>query len=171
MTQTLQSKEHLIEVSKKHMRKMDHNHKQELEKLKQEIKELKTMNATKDSKTQELENLIESDTLKNKTLKEKIFTLEMSNGKLKNKIDTELKTKTLQNKMLSDRINTLEMETEELKEEIDTQERIFLEMDDNFDILDFANNTLRDEHNALNATIIRQEVVCEDWEHSVDILK
>ena len=95
----------------------------------------------------------------------------MSNGKLKNKIDTELKTKTLQNKMLSDRINTLEMETEELKEEIDTQERIFMEMDDNFDNMDFANNTLRDEHNAMNATIIHQEVVCEEWERSVNELK
>ena len=122
MTITLKSKEHLIEVSKKHMRKMDHNHKQELEKLKQEIKELRTMSATKDTKTQELENLIESETSRNKTLKEKIYTLEMSNGKLQSKVNTELETMTLQNKLLSDRINTLEMETEELKEEIDTQE-------------------------------------------------
>ena len=101
---TLKNKEHLIEVSKKHMRKMDQNHKQELEKLKQEIKELRTMNATKDTKTQELENMIESETSRNKTLKEKIFTLEMSNGRLQSKVNTELETITLQNKILADSV-------------------------------------------------------------------
>ena len=44
-------------------------------------------------------------------------------------------------------------------------------MDDNLNNMDLTNNTLRDDNNAMNATIIHQEIVCDEWERSVNEMK
>ena len=97
----MENKEKLLEVSKNYVRNRDKIHKQELDRLKQEIKKLKTMNETKDTNTQELEKKIKSETMRNKMLTEKIFTLEMSYGKLQSEQNTKLEAMMLNNEMLS----------------------------------------------------------------------
>ena len=209
----LETKEKLLEVSKNYVRNRDKIHKQELDRLKQEIKKLKTMNETKDTNTQELEKKLKSETMRNKMLTEKIFTLEMSYGKLQSEQNTKLEAMMLNNEMLSGKINTLEMESEKLKEEIDeqekeintlemeseklkeeineqekeintldveidelkleldTQEEIFIEMDNKLDNMGMMNNTLQDDNETVNATILHQNIVCDGWKRSINEMK
>ena len=89
-----------------------------------------------------------------------INTLEMKSEKLKEENEEHWKE-----------ICTLDVEIDELKLELDTQEEIFIEMDNKLDNMGMMNNTLQDDNETVNATILHQNIVCDGWKRSINEMK